>query len=160
MRCVELLVASRVEDDGSAIREVLRRHGEETPPDAAELAELRIAAGRLMPVAYASAVAEAAGALNELLAECHAPRLSAHDGTQWHLHVDSSDNTGWAEWFLSSSSLALSVLLTEMQMPPLRVCEALRCGRPFLALSRGRERRFCSNACATRTRVAEYRSRS
>ena len=65
----------------------------------------------------ASSVSEAPERINELLAgRAHPPRLSTHSGQYgWHLHVDSSDDAPWGEWFLTSSCLALAVLLAERQ---------------------------------------------
>ena len=64
--------------------------------------------------------AAAAERINGLLAgRAHPPRLTTHGGgSGWHLHVDSSDDAPWAEWFLTSSCLALAVLLAERQAPP------------------------------------------
>ena len=49
----------------------------------------------------------------------HPPRLTSHGGTSgWHLHVDGDDDAPWADWFLTSSCLALAVLLAERQAAP------------------------------------------
>jgi predicted RNA-binding Zn ribbon-like protein len=140
---------------------VLRAYGE---PDsvqvsAADLPGLRAAAAKLRVVFAAVDVGEAAARLNRLLAE-HAqlPRLTDHGGTfGWHLHVDSCDDAPWPEWFLTSSCLALSVLLAERQAPPAGLCESPSCGKPFVNVGRGSPRRYCSDRCATRERVAAYR---
>jgi predicted RNA-binding Zn ribbon-like protein len=103
--------------------------------------------------------AAAADRINGLLAgRAHPPRLTTHGGTSgWHLHVDSSDDAPWGEWFLTSSCLALAVLLAERQAPPAGLCASLSCGRPFVNVGRGSPRRYCSAACGTRERVAAYR---
>jgi predicted RNA-binding Zn ribbon-like protein len=140
---------------------VLRAYGE---PDslqvsAADLPGLREAAAELRVVFAAADVGEAAARLNRLLA-AHAerPRLTDHGGTfGWHLHVDSCDDAPWPEWFLTSSCLALSVLLAERQAPPAGLCESPSCGKPFVNVGRGSPRRYCSDRCATRDRVAAYR---
>jgi predicted RNA-binding Zn ribbon-like protein len=125
-----------------------------------DLAQLRDAARRLLPVFEARTTDEAAELLNRLLSE-HAgpPRLTAHDGTPWHVHVDPSDDPPWAVWFLAASSLALATLLADRQAPPGGICAAHDCTQPFVDLGRGAARRFCSEACATRTRVAALRRR-
>jgi predicted RNA-binding Zn ribbon-like protein len=140
---------------------VLRAHGEADPIliSAADLPELRQAAADLRAVFAAADVGEAAAQLNGLLA-AHAgrPRLTDHHGTSgWHLHVDSRDDAPWGEWFLTSACLALSVLLAERQAPPAGLCESPSCGKPFVNVGRGSERRYCSDRCATRERVAAYR---
>jgi predicted RNA-binding Zn ribbon-like protein len=141
---------------------ILARYGEPEPVrlSDAELSALQEAAARLVDVFRAGTVDDAARALNALLAD-HAgpPRLTAHDATPWHLHVDPSDDAPWATWFLASSSLALATLLADRQAPPGGICAAHDCTQPFVDLGRGAPRRFCSEPCATRTRVAALRSR-
>jgi len=145
----------------AAVIEVLRAHGEPEPIErsAAGLAGLRRAAVELREVFTAGDVATAADRINGLLAgRAHPPRLTAHTGTSgWHLHVDSSDDAPADEWFLTSSCLALAVLLAERQAPPAGVCESPSCGRPFVNVGRGSPRRYCTATCGTRERVAAYR---
>jgi predicted RNA-binding Zn ribbon-like protein len=123
---------------------------------------LRQAALELREVFAAGDVAAAADTINGLLAgRAHPPRLTTHDGASgWHLHVDSSDDAPWGEWFLTSSCLALAVLLAERQAPPAGICASASCGRPFVNVGRGAARRYCSAACGTRERVAAHRAAS
>ena len=141
--------------------EVLRAHGEPEPVEvsAAGLDSLRRAALELREVFTATDVATAADRINDLLAgRAHPPRLTTHGGASgWHLHVDSSDDAPWGEWFLTSSCLALAVLLAERQAPPAGICASPSCLRPFVNVGRGAARRYCSAACGTRERVAAYR---
>ena len=141
---------------------LLARYGEPEPVvlDDADVRALRAAAEELVAVFRARTADEAAGVLNGLLA-AHAgpPRLTAHDGTPWHLHVDEADDASWARWFLASSSLALATVLADRQAPPGGICAAEDCMQPFVDLGRGKPRRFCSEPCATRTRVAAFRRR-
>jgi hypothetical protein len=161
-RTAALLDALRLDgDQRDRAAEVLREHGE---PDLAgisadDLADLRAAGDLLYPVFTAADVAEAADRINALLAgRAHAPRLTSHGGvTGWHLHVDSSDDAPWGEWFLTSSCLALAILLAERQQPPAGICASSSCGRPFVNTGRGSERRYCSARCGTRERVAAHR---
>ena len=145
----------------AALIEVLRAHGE-TPPieiSAVELDSLRQAALELRQVFTAGDVAVAADRINGLLSgRAHPPRLTAHGGASgWHVHVDGSDEAPWDEWFLTSSCLALAVLLAERQAPPAGICASPSCGRPFVNVGRGGARRYCSATCGTRERVAAYR---
>jgi hypothetical protein len=99
-----------------------RRPGPATGPleiSAADLAELRQAARDLREVFAAGDASAAAERINVLLAgRARPPRLTTHGGgSGWHLHVDSGDDAPWAEWFLTSSCLALAVLLAERQAP-------------------------------------------
>ena len=144
-----------------AVIEVLEARGEPPPVEisAADLEGLRRAALELREVFTAEDVVTAAGRINGLLAgRAHPPRLTAHGGAAgWHVHVDSSDDAPWGDWFLTSSGLALAVLLAERQAPPAGICASPTCGRPFVNVGRGSTRRYCSAACGTRERVAAHR---
>jgi hypothetical protein len=143
-----------------AVRALLVEHGEPEPVrlDEADLARLRAPAAELRRVFAATGTAEAAEAINRILAR-HArpPRLSRHDGTAWHLHMDADDDGDWVDWFAASSAHALALLLAERQAPPGGVCAAPDCVHPFVDEGRGGPRRFCSPRCATRVRVARHR---
>ena len=151
-------------DQRARLVAVLRAYGETGPIEisAADLTGLRRAALDLREVFAAGDVAAAAELVNGLLAgRAHPPRLTTHGGESgWHLHVDGSDDAPWAEWFLTSSCLALAVLLAERQAPPAGICASPSCGRPFVNVGRGAVRRYCSAACGTRERVAAYREAS
>jgi predicted RNA-binding Zn ribbon-like protein len=146
----------------SAVIEVLRKYGEPEPIELsdADLAGLRQAAHLLRKVFAAGDAGTAADHLNGLLAaHAHPPRLATHGGTSgWHLHVDGNDDAPWAEWFLTSSCLALAVLLAERQAAPAGLCASPSCGRPFVNTGRGTQRRYCSATCGTRERVARHRT--
>ena len=146
----------------AALIGVLRAHGELLPAGiaAAEVDSLRQAAAELREVFTARDAAAAAETINGLLAgRAHPPRLTTHGGTSgWHLHVDSSDDAPSGEWLLTSSCLALAVLLAERQAPPAGICASPSCGRPFVNVGRGSARRYCSATCGTRERVATYRA--
>jgi predicted RNA-binding Zn ribbon-like protein len=144
-----------------AVIEVLEAHGEPPPVEfsPADLEEMRRAALELREVFTAGDAAAAADRINGLLAgRARPPRLTTHGGASgWHLHVDSSDDAPWGEWLLTSSALALAVLLAERQAPPAGICASPTCGRPFVNVGRGSARRYCSAACGTRERVAAHR---
>jgi predicted RNA-binding Zn ribbon-like protein len=141
---------------------VLRTYGEPEPIEisAADLADLRQAALDLREVFAASDVTAAAERISHLLSRrAHPPRLTSHGGTSgWHVHVDGDDDAPWADWFLTSSCLALAVLLAERQAAPAGLCAAPSCGRPFVNVGRGPARRYCSYRCGTRERVARHRA--
>ena len=148
-------------DERERLIAVLRAHGEPGLVEIsdADLAALRQAAADLREVFAATDVSSAADRINELLAgRAHPPRLTTHGGDSgWHLHVDSRDDAPWAEWFLTSSCLALAVLLAERQAPPAGLCGSPSCGKPFVNVGRGAARRYCSATCGTRERVAAHR---
>lgn len=147
-----------------AVAAVLRAYGEAAPLTftAADLADLRAAAGLLREVFAAGHVDEAAARLNRLLAAGTGPlRLTSHaGGSPWHPHLDSDDDAPWAEWFLSSSCMALAVLVWDRQRPPGGLCASPRCPNVYVTEGRGPNRRYCSRRCATRERVAVHRARA
>jgi hypothetical protein len=151
----------RPPDERERLIAVLRAHGEPGIIEIsdADLAALRQAALDVRAVFAAADVATAADRINELLSgRAHPPRLTSHGGESgWHLHVDSRDDAPWAEWFLTSSCLALAVLLAERQAPPAGLCGSSSCGKPFVNVGRGAARRYCSATCGTRERVAAHR---
>lgn len=141
---------------------LLREYGELDPRlNSAEVAQMRAAAFVLLPVFEAAAVADAASLLNELLAAyARPPRLTTHDGSwAWHLHADRADDGPWGEWLLTSSCLALAVLLADRQELPGGICASPSCRKPFAHNGSGSPRRYCSSRCATRERVAAHRRR-
>jgi len=148
-------------DERERLIAVLRARGEPglIEISEADLAALRQAALDVREVFAATDVATAADRVNELLAgRAHPPRLTSHGGESgWHLHVDSRDDAPWAEWFLTSSCLALAVLLAERQAQPAGLCGSPSCGKPFVNVGRGAARRYCSAPCGTRERVAAHR---
>lgn len=164
-RAVAVLAALDTPEQGraAAVREALERFGEDDVQQItdAEIDELDRACRRLRPVVAADDVTEAAAGINALLrAYGGTPRVTAHGGHPWHLHVDADDEGPIAAWFMASTAMALAVLLTEWQQPPLRQCASPECGRVFVRSTQGAPRRYCSTTCGTRERVARLRARS
>ena len=123
-----------------------------------DVAELRVAAERLDALFECQDRDSWAHQLNDILASyAGPPRLLAHDGVDWHLHLDTGPEAPWGQWFGASSAFALAILLVDSDGPPVRRCAAEGCTRPFLPTGGGKTRRFCSSRCATRARVAEHR---
>ncbi|MEV0266713.1 CGNR zinc finger domain-containing protein [Streptomyces sp. NPDC050617] len=147
-----------------AVVEVLRAYGEPEPLSlsARDIAEMRAVAESLREVFAVEGdmdAADAAAVLNPLLQRTTGTlRLTSHgDGSPWHPHLDSHDDAPWAEWFLASSCLALTVLVWDRQRPPGGLCASPRCRNVFVTLNSGPARRYCSRRCATRERVAAHR---
>jgi hypothetical protein len=86
------------------------------------------------------------------------PRLVEHEGVPLHLHVDPPD-ASWGGWLAASGAMALALLIAEHGPEVLGRCEAPGCAHVLLRTGPGPARRFCDNACASRTRVAAYRAR-
>ncbi|MFI0482267.1 CGNR zinc finger domain-containing protein [Actinomadura sp. 9N215] len=117
----------------------------------------------LLREAYAAAdVDQAASVLNGLLRRnAGRLRLTSHAGrSPWHPHLDGDDDAPWAEWFLASSCLALTVLVWDRQRPPGGICASPDCSNVFLTQGSGPPRRYCSRRCATRERVAAHRRKT
>ncbi len=142
------------------LSDTLQRYGEAEPVMPEDLTPMLRVASELYKVFEAPDTAQAAAQINTILAaRAHSPRLSSHSDTPWHIHVDSDDNTAWAEWFAASSAMALATLLAEKQRKPGGICASSRCQQPFVDLGKGGGRNYCSPRCATRERVATYRKR-
>lgn len=142
------------------LNETLRTYGEKNADVAANVDELKAVARKLYDVFAATDTSVAAERINNLLdVYTRKPRLSAHGGSPWHIHVDSNDHAPWAEWFAASSAFALAVLLAEKRQNPAGLCASPTCGRPFIDLGKGGGRKYCSPRCATRERVAAHRKR-
>lgn len=140
------------------LSEILKAYGEKSEIVTTDLDKLRAVGQKLHSVFATEDTAQAAILLNAILSEYgHAPRLSMHSNTPWHLHVDSNDHAPWAEWFAASSALAIATLLAEKQRNPGGLCASSICGRPFIDSGKGGGRLYCSPRCATRERVATYR---
>lgn len=157
-RCADVINAAKV--GGVALHDALQASGETvTELTATQTRQLQDAAHALRAIAETDSVAEACEQLNNVLAGCRPPRLTAHAATPWHLHIDSHDSADWGEWFLASSAMALAITIAETQQPPLGICQAPDCDNVFVTHSPGRPRRYCSTTCSTRARVAAHRSR-
>lgn len=143
------------------LNKVLVEYGEGSKVESGDLESLRTVASELLDVFSASDVQKAADLLNRLL-EQHAsrPRLSSHDGSLWHIHVDGSDHAPWDEWLATSSALALAILFAEKQRNPGGLCASRSCDRPFIDTGKGGGRSYCSPRCATRERVSAHRKQA
>ncbi|GAA1602218.1 CGNR zinc finger domain-containing protein [Kribbella sancticallisti] len=142
-----------------ALREFLLEHGEPTATvDEADLAQVKAVRERIRPV-FHTAPAEAAGILNDLLAEYAVrPYLSDHDGSPWHLHVARPEAT-WADWLAAGTALGLAGFAAAHGFEAIGTCAASDCERVFVNPAERRPRRFCTPTCAGRTRVASHRAR-
>ncbi len=130
------------------------------PVAAAEATELARLAGQLRPVFLAAeegATDRVAELVNALLADYRSePRLSRHDGEPWHLHFTSAAGTEWG----AACATGLAVVVDGQATGRLGVCRADGCDRVYVDVSRNASRRFCSEACLNRTKVAAFRARA
>jgi predicted RNA-binding Zn ribbon-like protein len=161
-RASDLINVFRGTPTAAEVAAILAAHGEREPITltSADVAELRSATQALLPVFQAETTIAAAERLNDLfLAYAAPPRLTAHDNTGWHIHVDTDDDGPWARWLITSSAWALATLLSQHQTPPAGICSAPDCDHPYINAGNGTPRRYCSPRCATRVRVATHRTR-
>ncbi|MFH8367062.1 CGNR zinc finger domain-containing protein [Streptomyces sp. NPDC018031] len=87
------------------------------------------------------------------------PRLTDHDGYDWHVHYF-APGASVADHLAADGGMALAFLVVAGERERLRRCEAPDCGRAFVDLSRNRSRRYCdSRTCGNRLHVAAYRAR-
>jgi hypothetical protein len=88
------------------------------------------------------------------------PQLTRHDGAAHpHLHY-ARDGAPVAEWMAAMAVSGLVLYVCRNGRSRLRQCAADGCGRWYADTSRNRSRRYCSDACASRTTVAAYRARA
>jgi predicted RNA-binding Zn ribbon-like protein len=130
------------------------------PVGTAEAAELSRLAARLRPVFLAAedgATNRVAELVNALLADYRAtPQLSRHDGEPWHLHFTSAGGTEWG----AGCATGLAVVVDSQATGRLGLCRADGCDRVYVDVSRNASRRFCSESCLNRTKVAAFRARA
>jgi predicted RNA-binding Zn ribbon-like protein len=143
------------------LRDLLLAEDEPGPVEVSErdLADARQARDALGAVfAAREHPGQLAALLNDLLARTARPRLVEHEGVPLHLHVDAPESS-WGGWLAASGAMALALLVAEHGTGVLGRCEADGCAHVLLRTGPGPARRFCDDACASRTRVAAYRAR-
>ncbi|MFD6419012.1 CGNR zinc finger domain-containing protein [Streptomyces sp. NPDC060194] len=116
--------------------------------------------GRFADVFAAPDAAAAALIVNQLVAAAGTtPRLTDHDGYDWHIHYF-APGAAVDEHLAADCGMALAFIVVAGERERLRRCEAPDCGRAFVDLSRNRSRRYCdSRTCGNRLHVAAYRAR-
>ncbi|MDX6361015.1 CGNR zinc finger domain-containing protein [Streptomyces sp. NPDC058274] len=125
--------------------------------DLAAVLEVR---GRFAAIFAADDARSAAAVINELVAAAGTtPRLTDHDGYDWHVHYF-APGASVADHLAADCGMALAFFVVAGEQDRLRRCEAPDCRRAFVDLSRNRSRRYCdSRTCGNRLHVAAYRAR-
>lgn len=115
---------------------------------------------RLREVFLAPSQEAAADLLNSILSSFTVrPRLTNHDGYDWHIHYFTPD-ASLAEHLILDGSMALAFVVTAGEHERLQTCAAPDCDRVLVDLSRNRSKRYCdSRTCGNRLHVAAYRER-
>ncbi|MET7850078.1 CGNR zinc finger domain-containing protein [Streptomyces avermitilis] len=125
-----------------------------------DLSAVRKIRDRFAGVFAATDARIAAGLINELVAAAGTtPRLTDHDGYDWHVHYF-APGASIADHLAADCGMALAFFVVAGEQERLRRCEAPDCRRAFVDLSRNRSRRYCdSRTCGNRLHVAAYRAR-
>jgi predicted RNA-binding Zn ribbon-like protein len=115
---------------------------------------------RLRAVFLSDGPSQAAALLNALFRSATvAPRLTDHDGYEWHFHYF-APGASVADHLAVDGGMALGFVIVAGEHERLRVCAAPGCGRVLVDLSRNRSKRYCdSRTCGNRLHVAAYRER-
>lgn len=116
--------------------------------------------GRFAEVFAAPDNRTAVALINDLVAAAGTtPRLTDHDGYDWHIHYF-APGASVADHLSADCGMALAFFVVAGERERLRRCEAPDCRRAFVDLSRNRSRRYCdSRTCGNRLHVAAYRAR-
>ncbi|MEU2224619.1 CGNR zinc finger domain-containing protein [Streptomyces sp. NPDC018347] len=125
-----------------------------------DLSAVRRVRGRFAAIFAAPDSGSAAVMINELVAAAGTtPRLTDHDGYDWHVHYF-APGASVADHLAADCGMALAFFVVAGERERLRRCEAPDCRRAFVDLSRNRSRRYCdSRTCGNRLHVAAYRAR-
>lgn len=153
---VELANTGTLNQDGELVTAFFAEHEITAPPDGdfGDLPDLvRTALAQSVDGATPNAVHRL---LREYPPDMH---LSDHDGFGWHIHF-SRNGTPAKQWLGQLIAAKLALIAAGDPAVTLGRCAAAGCGNYFVDQSRNRTRRFCSNACASRTTVAAYRART
>jgi len=154
---VELANTGTLDQNGEAVAAFYEEH-EITPPTDGDFGDLpdlvRAAIAQLVDGTPPNAVHQL---LRDYPPEMH---LSNHDGLGgWHIHF-SRNGTPAQRWLGQLVAAKLALIAAGDPAATLGRCAATGCENYFVDQSRNRTRRFCSNACASRTTVAAYRARA
>ncbi|MFE2536155.1 CGNR zinc finger domain-containing protein [Streptomyces sp. NPDC059371] len=148
--------------DVSSLADFVRKHeisdvGVLSERDLAAVQDVR---GLFAKIFAADEPRTAASLINELVAAAGTtPRLTDHDGYDWHVHYF-APGASVADHLAADCGMALAFFVVAGEQDRLRRCEAPDCRRAFVDLSRNRSRRYCdSRTCGNRLHVAAYRAR-
>jgi predicted RNA-binding Zn ribbon-like protein len=148
--------------DVAALQRFVERHrvsdiGPLADDDVAAVHRLR---ERIRGIFAATSDREAAAGVNAVIAESPVtPRLTDHDGYDWHMHYF-TPGAQLAEHLAVDCGIALGHVIASGERDRLRTCEAPDCDQVLVDLSRNRSKRYCdARTCGNRLHVAAYRER-
>jgi hypothetical protein len=112
------------------------------------------------PVFAATTIAEVADVVNRLLRQYRAQPYLVDDVDQpFHLHFHGAAETP-VESLGGELATALALVVDAYGTMRFGQCQASKCGRVYVDLTRNGARRYCSDACNSRMRMAAYRNRA
>lgn len=160
LRAAVALVNTAEPPDSLVLDEFLARHPYtgRIDRDDAELSALRDLRPRLRELLLARRDEMAAGVNAALAAVDLTPRLTRHDGADWHLHAVADDHP-LPERILVETAMALIDVIRAGEGSRITVCADAECQAIALDLSRNRSKKYCSTTCANRNAAAAYRAR-
>jgi len=143
--------------DDFVVRHDVSEVGDLGPDDLAGVQRLRTA---IAAVFDATEDRSAAEAVNTLLSGAAAtPRLTHHDGYDWHVHYF-APGASLSEHLRIDCGMALAHVVASGERERLRRCAAPDCDQALVDLSRNRSKRYCdARTCGNRLHVAAYRER-
>lgn len=148
--------------DLAALREFVVRHdvSEVGRLSAADLEGVQQLRETIRAVFSAPDEATAAAVVNTLVSQAGVtPRLTDHDGYDWHIHYF-TPGASLADHLAIDCGMALAHVIAAGETERLRRCEAPDCEQVLVDLSRNRSKRYCdARTCGNRLHVAAYRER-
>ena len=124
-----------------------------------EVAEVRAIRSRLRELWDVDRI-RAVPLVNQMLADGEAlPRLTIHDGYDWHIHA-TSDDAPLATRILVEAAMAFVDVIRSDEYERMRVCSADDCNSVYIDYSRNGSKRYCDTGnCGNRMNVNAYRAR-
>ncbi len=123
-------------------------------------ARLYSVAVALRPVFEAPDETTAAKTLNDLMLRYGArPYLVEDVGQPFHLHFHGDGETD-VEALAGEFAVSLALLMDTFGTRRFGICHAKECDRAYVDVTRNGSKLYCSEACAARMKMAEYRARS
>lgn len=130
-----------------------------TSPQAEALTDIATRLRQVFDAAAQDRIRDAVSVLNDVMLTTGArPQLDPLAGGGWHVHFHGTTDdlaTGWAAGCATGLALAIGSNLAGR----LGICEAERCDRVYVDITKNSTRRFCSTACQNRTKAATFRAR-
>jgi predicted RNA-binding Zn ribbon-like protein len=148
--------------DLRALQDFVRRHdvSDVRRLTGADLAAVHLLRDSVRAVFTAADGSDAAVVINQLVSQAGVtPRLTDHDGYDWHIHYFTPGAT-LGDHLALDCGMALAQVVAAGETERLRRCEAPDCEQVLVDLSRNRSKRYCdARTCGNRLHVAAYRER-